>query len=152
METRVPPPVVMALSGAVAGGLAQVWPSSLIALPSSLRLTMVAALAVLGLLLNLLPKLAFGRAGTTVNPLRPASSRALVTSGLHGVSRNPMYLGHALLLVAWACWLRHPAALIGAPLYMAYVTRYQILPEERALSAMFGAAYEAYRARVRRWL
>lgn len=142
----------MALSGAVAGGLAQVWPSSLIALPSSLRLTMVAALAVLGLLLNLLPKLAFGRAGTTVNPLRPASSRALVTSGLHGVSRNPMYLGHALLLVAWACWLRHPAALIGAPLYMAYVTRYQILPEERALSAMFGAAYEAYRARVRRWL
>lgn len=142
----------MALSGAVAWGLAQVWPSSLIALPSSLRLTMVAALAVLGLLLNLLPKLAFGRAGTTVNPLRPASSRALVTSGLHGVSRNPMYLGHALLLVAWACWLRHPAALIGAPLYMAYVTRYQILPEERALSAMFGAAYEAYRARVRRWL
>lgn len=142
----------MALCGAVAWGLAQVWPSSLIALPSSLRLTMVAALAVLGLLLNLLPKLAFGRAGTTVNPLRPASSRALVTSGLHGVSRNPMYLGHALLLVAWACWLRHPAALIGAPLYMAYVTRYQILPEERALSAMFGAAYEAYRARVRRWL
>ena len=142
----------MALSGAVAWGLAQVWPSSLIALPSSLRLTMVAALAVLGLLLNLLPKLAFGRAGTTVNPLRPASSRALVTSGLHGVSRNPMYLGHALLLVAWACWLRHPAALIGAPLHMAYVTRYQILPEERALSAMFGAAYEAYRARVRRWL
>lgn len=142
----------MALSGAVAWGLAQVWPSSLIALPSSLRLTMVAALAVLGLLLNLLPKLAFGRAGTTVNPLRPASSRALVTSGLHGVSRNPMYLGHALLLVAWACWLRHPAALVGVPLYMAYVTRYQILPEERALSAMFGAAYEAYRARVRRWL
>ena len=142
----------MALSGAVAWGLAQVWPSSLIALPSSLRLTMVAALAVLGLLLNLLPKLAFGRAGTTVNPLRPASSRALVTSGLHGVSRNPMYLGHALLLVAWACWLRHPAALIGAPLYMAYVTRYQILPEEWALSAMFGAAYDAYRARVRRWL
>lgn len=142
----------MALSGAVAWGLAQVWPSSLIALPSSLRLTMVAALAVLGLLLNFWPKFAFDRAGTTVNPLRPASSRALVTSGLHGVSRNPMYLGHALLLVAWACWLRHPAALIGAPLYMAYVTRYQILPEERALSATFGTAYDTYRARVRRWL
>ena len=142
----------MALCGAVAWGIAQAWSSALVALPSSLRLTLVASLTVLGLLLNLLPKLAFGRAGTTVNPLRPASSRALVTTGLHGVSRNPMYLGHALLLVAWACWLRHPAALIGTPLYMAYVTRYQILPEERALSAMFGAAYEAYRARVRRWL
>ena len=152
LEMRVPPPVVMALCGAIAWGLVQAWPSALVALPSSLRLILVASLTVLGLLLNLLPKLAFGRAGTTVNPLRPASSRTLVTTGLHGVSRNPLYLGHALLLVAWACWLRHPAALIGAPLYMAYVTRYQILPEELALSATFGTAYDAYRARVRRWL
>lgn len=63
-----------------------------------------------------------------------------------------MYLGHFLLLCAWACWLQHPAALVGAPLYMAYVTRYQIPPEERALAATFGTAYEAYRSRVRRWL
>ena len=110
------------------------------------------SLAALGLLLNLWPKLAFGRAGTTVNPLRPASSRVLVTTGLHRLSRNPMYLGHELLLVACACWLRHPAALVGVPLYMVYVTRCQILSEERALAATFGAAYDAYRARVRRWL
>ncbi|WP_334180163.1 isoprenylcysteine carboxylmethyltransferase family protein [Pseudoxanthomonas sp.] len=142
----------MVLSGAIAWGVAQAWPAALIDVPSSLRLALVATLALCGVLLNLWPKLAFGRAGTTVNPLRPASSRTLVTAGLHGVSRNPMYLGHTLLLAAWACWLRHPAALVGAPLYMAYVTRYQILPEERALSAMFGAAYDAYRARVRRWL
>ena len=142
----------MALCGAFAWGIAYAWPAGLIALPSSLRLALVASLAVLGLLLNLRPKLAFGRAGTTVNPLRPASSCVLVTAGLHRVSRNPMYLGHALLLAAWACWLRHPAALVGVPLYLVYVTRYQILPEERALSATFGAAYDAYRARVRRWL
>lgn len=60
--------------------------------------------------------------------------------------------GHALLLAAWACWLQQPAAWIGVPIYMAYVTRYQILAEERALSATFGTAYDAYRARVRRWL
>jgi Putative protein-S-isoprenylcysteine methyltransferase len=142
----------MVLSGAIAWGIAYAVPAGIIALPSSLRLMLVASLAGLGLLFNLWPKLAFGRAGTTVNPLRPASSRVLVVTGLHRLSRNPMYLGHALLLVAWACWLRQPAALVGAPLYMAYVTRYQILPEERALSATFGTAYEAYRARVRRWL
>lgn len=142
----------MALCGAIALGIVYAWPAGLVAMPPLLRLTLVASLAVLGLLLNLWPKLAFGRAGTTVNPLRPASSRVLVTTGLHRVSRNPMYLGHALLLVAWACWLQHPTALVGVPLYMAYVTRYQILPEERALSTTFGAAYDAYRARVRRWL
>lgn len=112
---------------------------------------LIASLAGLGLLFNLSPKLAFGRAGTTVNPLRPAASRVLGITGLYRLSRNPMYLGHALLLVAWACWLQHPASLIGAPLYMAYVTRYQILPEKHALSASFGTAYETYPARVRRW-
>ncbi|MCH6482348.1 isoprenylcysteine carboxylmethyltransferase family protein [Pseudoxanthomonas sp. LH2527] len=142
----------MVLCGAVAWVVAYALPAGIIALPPSLRVMLVASLAALGLLFNLSPKLAFGRAGTTVNPLSPASSRVLVITGLHRLSRNPMYLGHALLLVAWACWLQHPAALIGAPLYMAYVTRYQILPEERALSATFGAAYEAYQARVRRWL
>lgn len=142
----------MVLSGAIAWGFAQAWPSALVAVPASLRLTMVAALAVLGLLLNLWPKFAFGRAGTTVNPLRPATSRVLVTTSLHRMSRNPMYLGHVVLLVAWACWLRHPAALVGVPLYMAYVTRYQIVPEERALAATFGDVYATYRMRVRRWL
>lgn len=142
----------MVLSGAIAWSLAQAWPAGALVLPWSLRLTVVAMLAVSGLLFNLLPKLAFRRAGTTVNPLRPASSSVLVTTGLHRVSRNPMYVGHALLLAAWACWLQHPAALVGALLYATYVTRYQIVPEERALSTAFGAVYDAYRARVRRWL
>lgn len=142
----------MALCGAITWGIAYAWPNGLMVLPSSLQLTLVASLAMLGLLFNLWPKLAFGRAGTTVNPLRPAASRALVTTGLHRLSRNPMYLGHALLLSAWACWLQHPAALVGVPLYMTYVTRYQIVPEERALADLFGEGYAAYRMRVRRWL
>ncbi|MEI2794906.1 isoprenylcysteine carboxylmethyltransferase family protein [Pseudoxanthomonas sp. F11] len=141
----------MVLCGAIAWVVAYALPAGIIALPPSLRPMLIASLAGLGLLFNLSPKLAFGRAGTTVNPLRPAASRVLVITGLYRLSRNPMYLGHALLLVAWACWLQHPASLIGAPLHMAYVTRYQILPEEHALSASFGTAYEAYPARVRRW-
>lgn len=142
----------MALCGAIAWVVAYAVPAGIIALPSSPRVILVASLAGRGLLSNLWPKLVFGRVGTTVNPLRPASSRVLVTTGLHRVSRNPMCPGHALLLAAWACWLQQPAAWIGVPIYMAYVTRYQILAEERALSATFGTAYDAYRARVRRWL
>ena len=55
----------MVLSGAIAWGIAQAWPAGILALPWSLRLTTVAALVALGLLLNLWPKLAFGRAGTS---------------------------------------------------------------------------------------
>lgn len=140
----------MALLGAAAWGVAQAWPAASFAF--SARPWLAAPLAAAGLLLNLLPKLAFGKAGTTVNPLRPHASRALVASGLHRWSRNPMYLGHAVLLLAWAVWLRHPAAFVAVPAYMAWVTRFQILPEERALAATFGQAYLDYRRRVRRWL
>ena len=105
----------MVLCGAIAWVVAYALPAGIIALPPSLRPMLIASLAGLGLLFNLSPKLAFGRAGTTVNPLRPAASRVLVITGLYRLSRNPMYLGHALLLGAWACWLQHPASLMGAP-------------------------------------
>jgi protein-S-isoprenylcysteine O-methyltransferase Ste14 len=87
-----------------------------------------------------------------VNPRKPHEASALVTSGPYRFSRNPMYLADVLLLAAWAAWLANAAALIGLPLFIVYLNRYQIELEERALQARFGAAYAAYRATVRRWL
>jgi protein-S-isoprenylcysteine O-methyltransferase Ste14 len=63
-----------------------------------------------------------------------------------------MYLGLATLLVAWAVYLGSLAALVVLPGFVAYLNRFQIEPEERALVERFGAEYEAYRSRVRRWL
>ena len=105
-----------------------------------------------GAALNIAPKQRFRRAGTTVNPLRPQSSSVLVQSGLHARSRNPMYLGHATLLFGVALLLGNTAAFTAMPLYVAWATRFQIVPEERALRAKFGAAYIDYCRRVRRWL
>ena len=76
----------------------------------------------------------------------------LVTDGIYAHSRNPMYVGQALLLAAWAVWLAHALAPLGAVAFVLYITRFQILPEERALAARFGDDWRAYRARVRRWL
>lgn len=105
-----------------------------------------------GVVLNLLPKLAFRRVGTTVNPLRPATSSVLVTHGVYRYTRNPMYLGQATVLAGAMLYLQNLTALLAVPLFVLYISRWQIMPEERALSARFPEAYAAFCQRVRRWL
>lgn len=96
--------------------------------------------------------LAFRRAQTTVNPMTPEASSALVAAGIYRLTRNPMYLGMALALAAWAIWLGSVAAAAMLPVFVAYLTRYQIIPEERALIALFGEPFQVYARRVRRWI
>ena len=84
--------------------------------------------------------------------MHPDRSAALVAGGIYRSSRNPMYLGFLLLLAAWACWLANPLALAGLPAFVLYLNRFQIAPEERALRARFGDAYDGYARAVRRWL
>lgn len=111
-----------------------------------------AAFAVAGALISVAGVLSFRRAQTTVNPLTPASSSSLVTSGVYRFSRNPMYLGFLLMLLAWGSYLANALALVFAPLFVLYLNRFQIAPEERALKARFGPDFVNYAARVRRWL
>jgi protein-S-isoprenylcysteine O-methyltransferase Ste14 len=83
-------------------------------------------------------------------PLRRAI--ALVATGVYQVTRNPMYVGLACMLVAWAIFLGAPWPFIGPVLFVLYVNRFQIEPEERILARLFGEPYASYTARVRRWL
>lgn len=76
----------------------------------------------------------------------------MVTSGVYRISRNPMYMGMVLFLTAWAVYLAAMLPFFGLLAFILYITRFQILPEERALHALFGDEYTAYAARVRRWL
>lgn len=95
---------------------------------------------------------AFRRASTTVNPLKPETSAVLVDTGVYAFTRNPMYLGMALVLLAWGVFLSSLWSLLGPLLFAGYITRFQIVPEERALEGLFGADFVAYKTRVRRWL
>ena len=150
LETKIPPPVVLFLLGIAAFGAAHFLPALSFDFP--LRRLLAMSLAFVGLALNLLPKLAFQRAGTTINPLRPALSTHLVTSGIYRYTRNPMYLGHAAILLGWALYLRNAAAFVAIPAFMLYITRFQIQPEERYLSTRFPGAYAAFCRQVSRWL
>lgn len=150
LDTRLPPPIVLLLCGLLAWLCAHQLPGFAFSLP--MRVTIVTVMATAGVLLNLVPKLLFQRAGTTVNPLRPQRTTQLVTHGVYRFTRNPMYLGQVLVLLAACLWLRNAVALGVVPVFIAYITRFQILPEERHLAQRFGPAFDAFRTRTRRWL
>lgn len=111
-----------------------------------------AVLVATGLGFDVLGLLAFRAAHTTVNPLHPEKASALVSTGVYRITRNPMYVGMLCLLLAWAAFLAHPAALLGPLLFVLYITRFQIIPEERILQARFGEPYVEYMKQVRRWI
>ena len=110
------------------------------------------AFAVAGALISFLGVVSFRRAGTTVNPLNPAASSSLVRSGVYAFSRNPMYLGFAAMLLSWGIYLSNAVSLLFTPLFVLYMNRFQIEPEEDALRSRFGQEFDTYARRVRRWL
>lgn len=150
LEARIPPPLVALVCGAAAWGLARWSPAPVVEMP--FRAALAATLVAAGVAVAFAGVLRFRRAATTVDPLHPDRASALVTAGIYRHTRNPMYLGMALVLVGWAAWLAHPLGLAGPAAFAAWISRFQIVPEERALAARFGAEFERYRAQVRRWL
>ena len=150
LELKVPPPAVGALVGVAMWFASRVGPS--LELPLLARSIAFTVIALAGAATGLAGNLAFKRARTTPNPFKPQSTSSLVTTGVYRVTRNPMYLGLLLVLLGWAAFLCSALALLGPVGFVAYIARFQIVPEERVLQAKFGVAYSEYLARVRRWL
>ena len=150
LELKIPPVVLLAIFGLAMWLLAQQVPA--LAVPMSWRLLLAGIFAIAGIAIAMSGVLAFRRANTTVDPRVPQQSSSLVIRGIYRYSRNPMYVGFLLLLIAWAFYLSSAAALALLPLFVLYMNRFQIAPEERFLLQKFGAEYQAYLTRVRRWL
>ncbi len=106
---------------------------------------------VVGVIFMIVAVVQMQRHKTTVIPHRTAS--ALVTTGLFGQTRNPIYLGDTFVLVgALFYWQVHLPAFILVPAFMWVITQRFIKPEEARLQAAFGDAFDEYCAAVRRWL
>ncbi len=110
------------------------------------------ALVALGLLVIVVSLRIFSSAGTTANPMQPRNASELVTSGVYSLSRNPMYVGDAVMLAGISVWIGSALNVVLLAAFVAYIDRVQIAAEEQALAAIFGERYAAYRQRVRRWL
>jgi protein-S-isoprenylcysteine O-methyltransferase Ste14 len=149
LELKVPPPVVALALAGVMWAVATKTPFLSPPVSSHAAAYLVAAA---GFLIEVAGVLSFLLARTTPNPLDPSSTSRLVMTGVYRFTRNPMYLGDLLMLVGWGVYLSNILALIVTPLFVLYINRFQITPEERILAAICGPQYAAYRARVRRWL
>jgi protein-S-isoprenylcysteine O-methyltransferase Ste14 len=147
---KLPPPLLMVIVGIAMWFIAKASPA--IEMGGALRWSLVGVFAVIGFLMAAFGIRSFARADTTINPVDIDAASSLVTTGIYAYTRNPMYVSLTSLLLAWASYLQTPMALLGPLAFVLYITRFQIMPEERALGRLFGAAYEAYRGRVRRWL
>jgi protein-S-isoprenylcysteine O-methyltransferase Ste14 len=149
-DLKVPPPVLALLTGTAMWFVSRTGPS--IELPFLVRTISAIVIAGFGGGLALAGDVAFKRAKTTINPLRPDNSTSLVTSGIYRFTRNPMYLGLLLVVLAWSVFLLSALAFAGPLIFVLYISRFQIEPEERILGAKFGEAYVNYTSQVRRWL
>jgi protein-S-isoprenylcysteine O-methyltransferase Ste14 len=150
LDLKIPPVALTAIFALLMWLIAASVPALSLALPWRAALALMSVAA--GFAVALAGVIAFRRAKTTVSPLTPETTSAMVTSGVYGVSRNPMYVGFLLVLIGWAAFLSHALAFALLPLFVAYMNRFQIEPEERALSAKFGGQFQEYRRSVRRWV
>ena len=144
---RPPPPLLALIAGFAQRALTKGAPP-----PTAGRAVLATAVAGASVGLAAVSAQRFRREGTTVEPFNPARAAVLVTTGANAVSRNPMYVGMAGVLVANAIRLRSWTALLPVVGFTLVIDRVQIAAEEPALLANFGAEYEAYRASVPRWL
>ncbi|UTW53894.1 isoprenylcysteine carboxylmethyltransferase family protein [Kordiimonas sp. SCSIO 12610] len=148
MKNKVPPPFVMIFFGVFILLSKRILPEFDFGFVGDLGFVFYPAAA----LLIASAVLSFKRHETTVNPLEPESASNLVTSGVFRISRNPMYLAMAFILIGLSLHKNAISGFVFVPSFIAYITKFQILPEEAAMHKLFGDDYSHYKARVRRWI
>ncbi|EAQ97357.1 methyltransferase family protein [Congregibacter litoralis] len=150
LELKIPPVILLAGAGAL------MWlvdrGDSFAAFTLPMRHGLSALALTFGIVIALLGVKAFRQAGTTVDPRYPERSSELVVIGVYKITRNPMYLGMLLVLIAWGLYLGSGLSLLVALGFLTYMTRFQIVPEERFMAQRFGDDFVKYRRSVRRWL
>jgi len=151
IDLKIPPPVIACILAGLMY-LTQPLLSETVSLVLDYKLLVSLFIAAMALLLDFFALWRFIQAKTTVNPIKANNVSALVTTGVYRFSRNPMYVGNALFLLAWMVYLANPLNSLFIVAYVMYTTKFQIIPEERILTEHFGDDYSAFCQRVRRWL
>ncbi|MFD2166969.1 methyltransferase family protein [Thalassotalea euphylliae] len=150
LALKIPPVVLVFICCLLMWIVQAVTPELLFQPPQPILLFL--AFSTLGFAFALAGVLSFKRAQTTVNPMTPDSSSSLVVSGIYSVTRNPMYIGFLCFLIGFAFFLSHYLAFIWCAGFIWYMNKYQIAPEEHALTKIFGEEYKEYCLKTRRWL
>ncbi|QDF65597.1 isoprenylcysteine carboxylmethyltransferase family protein [Shewanella sp. SNU WT4] len=150
MSLKIPPLFLLVLFAFAAWALSNV--SLALDFAPWLRWSLLLVYGGVGIIFAVAGVREFRRCNTTVDPTKPNNTSALVTSGIYSVTRNPMYVGMAMWLLGWSGFLASPVAMMLVLVFVWYLTRFQIKPEEQVLTQLFGDEFKRYSAAVRRWL
>ena len=151
MKTKIPPPLV-ALIAMLLTFLSRDY-LDIFYLHPHLQRTLFLLFLVIGVSVIFLATRQFKISKTTVNPLKPETASSLVTSGIFRRTRNPMYLGLTSLLISFSIYFSSVfGIIIYLPLFVSYITIFQIIPEEDAMNKLFSNDYKSYCLKVRRWI
>jgi protein-S-isoprenylcysteine O-methyltransferase Ste14 len=150
MKNKIPPPIILLLSGIAMWFIAHSGFACTIANPVALIMAII--LAAIGIFVSVSAIRRFKAVETTISPLQPDSATSLVHHGVFSRTRNPMYVGLFLVLLGWAVWLQSLSNGIVLIAFVLCLTELQIKPEEAALRKIFGQGYVDYCKQVRRWI
>ena len=150
MKNKIPPPILLLITGTIMWFVAKSEFAYPISIPYPLALSV--SLAAIGIAIASIAARQFSIAKTTINPLSPETATSLVDGGIFSVSRNPMYVGLLLVSIGWAVWLASLTNIAVIVLSVVVMTNLQIKPEEDALRKLFVEKYAEYCRNVRRWI
>lgn len=150
MKLKIPPAILLALCIGLMWLLDYLIPIGFTPLPGARLVAII--LLVIGAFFGIAGLFQFYKHRTSIDPHKPTKASSLVTGGIYQLSRNPMYMALFFLLLAYATVLQNIANLLVLPLFIWYMNRYQIIPEEEVMEEKFGDAYREYQSEVRRWL
>jgi len=148
MNNKIPPPIVTLISGLIIFFSRHIFPEY----ESNLINVFSAIFLFLGLLVFFLAVASFKKYKTTVNPLQPSNASHLVISGIFCFTRNPMYLGMALILLSLSFKFNLLGGILVTALFIMFITRFQIIPEEDAMLSLFRDEFKTYKENTRRWI
>lgn len=150
LALKIPPPIQLIICAILMVGLADSFPQYHFELALSFPLILL--LITLASIIGTLALYDFHKHKTTFHPHTPEKTSTVVDTGIYAYSRNPMYLALILVLFALSLYLKNITCFAIIPLFIWYITRYQIKPEEVVLDKLFPINYQAYVKKVRRWL
>ena len=147
MKTLIPPPIVTIVFLFVIFFTKDFFRFSVM-LPSSLGFIIILA----GLLIIFIAARQFKAVNTTINPIKPENASVLVSKGIFSYSRNPMYLGMLLIIIGFSIIHNFLAIIVIMPIWIIYMTYFQIIPEEETMEILFKENFVNYCKKTRRWI
>ena len=148
MKNKIPPPIVTFFFGLCIYFSQEYFPEFNLEFLTILSYILYFA----GLNVLILAVRLFKKQNTTVNPIKIDNASSLVTSGVFKFSRNPMYLGMVMILFGLALMFNLVGGIFFVLLFMIYITKFQIRPEEEVMERLFGEDFIKYKHKVRMWL